>query len=49
MKDHPGLTWLAHYRERVNADPELKVIGEWCTTTFALAFAKRYALKVASG
>jgi hypothetical protein len=25
MKDHPGLTWLAHYRERVNADPELEV------------------------
>ena len=50
MKDHPGLTWLAHYRERVNADPELKVIGEWCTTTFALAFGdSRYALKVASG
>ena len=36
MKDYPGLTWLAHYRDRVNADPELKVIGDWFTTTFAL-------------
>ena len=47
MKDYPGLTWLARYRERVNADPELKVIGDWFTTTFALAFGdSRYALKV---
>ena len=50
MKDYPGLTWLAHYRERVNADPELKVIGDWFTTTFALAFGdSRYALKVEKG
>ncbi|MGB7000381.1 MAG: hypothetical protein WBD96_22745, partial [Pseudolabrys sp.] len=50
MKDYPGLTWLAHYRERVNADPELQVIGDWFTTTFALAFGdSRYALKVEKG
>ena len=50
MKDYPGLTWLARYRERVNADPELKVIGDWFTTTFALAFGdSRYALKVEKG
>ncbi|MGB7672437.1 MAG: hypothetical protein WBM31_15355 [Pseudolabrys sp.] len=47
MQDYPGLTWLAHYRERVNADPELKVIGDWFTTTFSLAFGdSRYALKI---
>jgi hypothetical protein len=50
MKEYPGLTWLAHYRERVNADPELKVIGDWFTTTFALTFGdSRYALKVEKG
>src|SRR5215475_13021909 len=50
MKDYPGLAWLARYRERVNADPELKVIGDWFTTTFALTFGEnRYALQVEKG
>jgi hypothetical protein len=50
MKDYPGSAWFARYRERVNADPELKVIGDWFTTTFALAFGdNRYALKVEKG
>jgi hypothetical protein len=34
----------------VNDDPELKVIGDWFTTTFALTFGDaRYALKVEKG
>jgi hypothetical protein len=50
MTDYPGLAWLARYRERVNADAELKVIGDWFTTTFALTFGdSRYALKVEKG
>src|SRR5260370_20813859 len=50
MTDYPGLAWLTRYRERVNADPELKVIGDWFTTTFALTFGEcRYALKVERG
>ena len=50
MKDYPGVAWLARYRERVNADPELKVIGDWFTTTFVLAFGdSRYALKLEKG
>jgi len=50
MTDYPGLAWLTRYRERVNADPELKVIGDWFTTTFALTFGdSRYALKVEQG
>ena len=32
MNDYPGIDWLSRYRERVNADPELKVIGDWFTT-----------------
>jgi hypothetical protein len=50
MTDYPGLAWLARYRERVNADPELKVIGDWFTTTLALTFGEsRYALTVEKG
>src|SRR5215203_3107127 len=50
MTDYPGLAWLARYRERVNADPELAVIGDWFTTTFALTFGEqRYALAVEKG
>jgi hypothetical protein len=50
MGGYPGMGWFNRYRERVNADPELKVIGDWFTTTFALTFGEsRYALKVDKG
>jgi hypothetical protein len=50
MREYPGFDWLERYRERVNADPELQVIGNWFTTTFALTFGdKRFALKVDRG
>jgi len=50
MTDYPGQAWLARFRERVNADPELAVIGEWFTTTFTLTFGEqRYALKMQQG
>jgi hypothetical protein len=50
MTEYPGLVWLERYRERVNADPELEVIGDWFTTTFALTFGEsRYALRVEKG
>ncbi len=50
MPDYPGAAWLARYRERVNADPELRVIGDWFTTSFALTFGEaRHALKVEKG
>ena len=50
MNIYPGDTWLARYRDGVNADPELAVIGEWFTTTFTLTFGEdRYALKVDKG
>jgi hypothetical protein len=50
MTEYPGLAWLARYRERVNADPELAVIGDWFTTTFTLTFGEaRYALAVERG
>ena len=50
MNDYPGASWLARYRERVNGDPELDVIGEWFNTTLTLTFGdNRFALKIAKG
>ena len=50
MSDYPGASWLAQYRDRVNGDPELNVIGDWFNTTFSLTFGgNRYALKIDRG
>lgn len=50
MSEYPGSAWLARYRERVNKDPELGVIGDWFTTTFGLTFGDhRYALRIEKG
>jgi hypothetical protein len=50
MNEYPGSAWLARYRERVNQDVELGVIGDWFTTTFGLTFGdQRYALRVEKG
>lgn len=50
MSDFPGASWLTRYRDRVNADPELKVIGEWLTMTFSLTFGdSRYAIAIDRG
>ena len=40
MANFPDAEWLAAYRERVNADAEMKVIGDWFTTTFSFAFGE---------
>jgi hypothetical protein len=29
--------WLKQFEERVNADPEMQVIGDWFTTSFSLS------------
>ena len=50
MSDYPGMNWLARYRERVNSDTELAVIGGWFTSVFSLTFGdERFALKVENG
>jgi hypothetical protein len=50
MSEYPGLAWFERYRARVNADPEMAVIGDWFTTSLALTFGgNRYALKVEKG
>lgn len=50
MSDYPGTSWLARYRDRVNADPEMAVISDWLSTTFTLTFGdSRYALVLSKG
>ncbi len=38
MQDVPTLAWMERYREIVNADREMAVIGEWFNTAFKLSF-----------
>lgn len=50
MTDFPGTSWFDRYVKRVNADPEMGVIGEWLNTTFTLTFGEtRHALIVDKG
>lgn len=50
MSDFPGASWFDRYRARVNADPEMGVIGDWLSTTFTLTFGDaRHALVVDKG
>jgi hypothetical protein len=41
MEQHYSMEWLKRFAERVNADAEMEVIGEWLTTGFALVFGDR--------
>lgn len=38
MPDQPSPAWMEKYRETVNADPEMSVIGDWFTTDFKISF-----------
>jgi len=50
MQDFPEVSWIERYRERVNADPEMEVIGGWFSTSFSLGFGeRRYVLRVERG
>lgn len=50
MGDFPGADWIARYRARVNADPEMKAIGRWFTLSFAVTFGDdRYTLRLEGG
>jgi hypothetical protein len=33
--------WLKRYQARVNADPEMQVIGDWFTTSFSVSCGDR--------
>ena len=50
MSDFPEPAWLETFKERVNADPEMEVIGGWFTTALSLTFGdKRYVLRLERG
>ena len=44
------MAWMEGYRDRVNADPEMEVIGGWFTTALSFTFGdKRYVVRVERG
>jgi hypothetical protein len=50
MDDFPDLAWMERYRERINADPEMHVIGGWFSTSVALTFGeRRYVVRMERG
>ncbi len=50
MSAFPQLLWLEAFRDRVNADPEMKLIGRWFSTPIALSFGEqRYVLHIVEG
>jgi hypothetical protein len=50
MSEFPHLNWLEAFRDRVNADPEMKLIGHWFTTSMSLSCGDtRYVLRVERG
>ena len=38
MSNRPSLAWMGNYRDAVNADPEMSVIGDWFTENFKISF-----------
>ena len=50
MATFPDAAWLDTYRQRVNADAEMAVIGDWCNTTFSCDFGvSRHLVRVERG
>lgn len=50
MQGFPELAWMERYRERVNADREMAVIGGWFSTSLALTFGeRRYVVRMDKG
>ena len=46
----PDSAWLEGFRARVNADPEMRIVGGWFTTAFSLGFGeRRYVLRIERG
>lgn len=46
----PSLEWMEKYRDAVNADPEMAVVGDWFTVDFKISFGgSDFLLSVRSG
>lgn len=49
-EDFPDKPWIERFRDRVNADPEMAVIGDWFSTSLSLTFGeRRYVLRLERG
>lgn len=50
VPDFPELAWMEGFRDRVNADPEMAVIGDWFSTALSFTFGeRRYVVRVERG
>ncbi len=50
MAAFPEIQWMEQFRDRVNGDAEMSVIGDWFTTSIAFTFGeKRYVVAVEKG
>ena len=50
MADFPSMAWMTEFQEKVNADAELSVIGDWFDTAFAVTVDdKSFVLHVDHG
>ena len=50
MATFPEPAWMEAYRDRVNADPEMEVVGGWFTTALSFTFGeRRYVVRVERG
>ena len=38
MSKRPSLAWMEAYRDAVNADPEMAVVGDWFSEDFKISF-----------
>lgn len=48
--EFPDLAWLEAFRDRVNGDREMQVIGDWFTAAISLSFGDtRYVLRIQEG
>lgn len=48
--EFPDLAWVEAFRDRVNGDREMRLIGDWFTTAMSLSFGdKRYVLRLEQG
>ena len=46
----PSLEWMEKYRDAVNADPEMAVVGDWLTVDFKISFGgSDFLLSIRSG
>src|SRR5688572_30254069 len=50
MQDFPEMPWMERYRERVNADPEMELVGAWFSSSLSLTFGeRRYVVRMERG